>query len=69
MACQLYPSSDYKKIAYGLGEEEVVVLRLHSQVLEYRVGPEAFHKVLHTISTPSPLLKCLSIPSCLSDHA
>lgn len=41
----------YSGIAYGFGEEEVVVLRLDSQVLEYRIGPEALHEILADIST------------------
>ena len=41
-----------KGASYGLGEEEVVVLWLDSEVLEYRVGPKAFHEVLPRISIP-----------------
>ena len=38
--------------AYRFGEEEMVVLWLHPQVLEYRVRPEALHEILADISTP-----------------
>jgi hypothetical protein len=69
MCCQCHLSNRGRSTAYGLGEEEVVVFRLHSQVLEYRVGPEAFHKVLRAISIlPCPFAG-FSVPSCLSDHA
>jgi hypothetical protein len=36
----------HKRVSYGLGEKEVVVFWLDSQVLEYRVGPEALHEIL-----------------------
>ena len=36
--------------SYGLSQEEVVVLGLDTQVLEYRVGPEALHEILSGIS-------------------
>jgi hypothetical protein len=46
-------------LAYWFGKEEVVVLRLHSQVLEYRIGPEALHEILQTISTGISLMQLL----------
>lgn len=55
--------------AYRLGEQEVVILWLHPQVLEYRVGPEAFHKILAIINILCSPPSRWRIPSCLFDRA
>ena len=51
--------------SYGLRQEEVVVLGLNSEVLEYRVGPEALHEILPRISIPRSSMD-LSIRTQLS---
>jgi hypothetical protein len=38
-------------LAYRFSQEEVVVLGLDSEVLEYRVGPEALHEILSPVNT------------------
>lgn len=55
------------EIAHGLGQEEVVVLRLNAEVLENGVGPEAFHVVLNKVSQSHGMLT-LDAPSSLFVH-
>ena len=37
-------------LAYRFSQEEVVVLGLDSEVLEYRVRPEALHEILSPVN-------------------
>jgi hypothetical protein len=55
---------DMQRITYRLGKQEVVIFRLHPEVLEYRVRPEAFHQILE-LSALFPR-SCVVTPTQLS---
>lgn len=59
---------DTNAAAHGLGEEEMVVLGFDSQILEYRVGPESFHKILLILAQSIGARLKAAIPNCLFDH-
>lgn len=58
-----------ERLPYGLGEEEVVVFRFHSEVLEYRIGPESLHEILLRMSIYILIPRSCHIPNCLLDRA
>lgn len=46
-----------------------MILRLHSEVLEYRIGPEALHEILLAVSNEStPTTDSSLVPSYLFDR-
>lgn len=49
--------------AYRLSKEEVMVLRLDSQILEDGIGPESFHVVLDTVRFRIKSLEEDSVPN------